>query len=128
MVVVKSSPTLIGLTTFLFHTMVLGYDLTAATGFTALALFNQLRMPLIVLPDTLNYYIQARVSFRRIEDFLCRSADDVRTSQGYGKTGLNRRCPDLARGQLKIENGESLFLFGLFCNPRWMGNDGAYNP
>ncbi|CAM9906694.1 unnamed protein product, partial [Laminaria digitata] len=101
MVVVKSSPTIIGLVTFLVHTKVLGYDLTAATGFTALALFNQLRMPLIALPDTLNYYIQARVSFRRIEDFLCRSADDVRT----GKAGSDRRCPDLARGQLKIENG-----------------------
>lgn len=60
MVVVKSSPTLIGLVTFLVHTKVFGYELSAATGFTALALFNQLRMPLIVLPDTINYYIQVR--------------------------------------------------------------------
>lgn len=60
MVVVKSSPTVIGLVTFLVHTKVLGYELSAATGFTALALFNQLRMPLIVLPDTINYYIQVR--------------------------------------------------------------------
>lgn len=106
MVAVKSSPTIIGLVTFLFHTKVLGYDLTAAAGFTALALFNQLRMPLIALPDTLNYYIQARVSFRRIEDFLCRSADDVRAGHDSGKAGSDKRCPDLARGQLKIENGE----------------------
>ncbi|CAN0307547.1 unnamed protein product, partial [Hapterophycus canaliculatus] len=60
MVVVKSSPTVIGLVTFLVHTKLLGYELSAATGFTALALFNQLRMPLIVLPDTINYYIQVR--------------------------------------------------------------------
>lgn len=59
MVAVKSSPTVIGLVTFLVHTKVFGYELTAATGFTALTLFTQLRMPLIVLPDTINYYIQA---------------------------------------------------------------------
>lgn len=58
MVVVKSSPTLIGLVTFLVHTKAFGNELTAAMGFTALALFNQLRMPLIALPDTINYYIQ----------------------------------------------------------------------
>lgn len=58
MVMVKASPNVIGVVTFLVHTKLLGYPLTAATGFTALALFNQLRMPLIVLPDTLNYYIQ----------------------------------------------------------------------
>ncbi|CAN0354496.1 unnamed protein product [Pylaiella littoralis] len=106
MVVVKSSPTMIGLVTFLVHTEVLGYDLTAATGFTALALFNQLRMPLIVLPDTINYYIQARVSFRRIEGFLSRSADDLRNEEVYGKkAGSNRHCSDLAKGQLKVDNG-----------------------
>lgn len=111
MVVVKSSPTLIGLITFLFHTKVLGHDLTAATGFTALALFNQIRMPLTSLPETVNHYIQARVSFRRVEGFLRRSADDVNSSQEDGKPGSDRRCPDLARGQLKIENGEALFSF-----------------
>lgn len=60
MVVVKSSPTIIGVITFLVHTKLLDQKLSAATGFTALALFQQLRMPLIVLPDTINYYIQVR--------------------------------------------------------------------
>eukprot|EP00903_Cladosiphon_okamuranus_P011464 g10798.t1 len=105
MVVVKSSPTVIGLVTFMVHTQLLGYELTAATGFTALALFNQLRMPLIVLPDTINYYIQARVSFRRIEEFLSRSADDVRNQEAYGSADSDRHCPHLKKGQLKIENG-----------------------
>ncbi|CAN0100738.1 unnamed protein product, partial [Ectocarpus sp. 4 AP-2014] len=105
MVVVKASPNVIGTVTFLVHTKLLGYPLTAATGFTALALFNQLRMPLIVLPDTLNYYIQARVSFRRIESFLSRSADDVRNEEVYGKAGSDRHSPDLASGEIKIQNG-----------------------
>jgi hypothetical protein len=35
-----------------------GKTLTAATGFTALTLFNQLRMPLAALPSTINEYIQ----------------------------------------------------------------------
>eukprot|EP00953_Heterococcus_sp_UTEX-ZZ885_P040719 20800-Heterococcus_DN1.PRE.1 len=35
-----------------------GKTLTAATGFTALTLFNQLRMPLSALPSTINEYIQ----------------------------------------------------------------------
>lgn len=49
---------------------------------------------------------QARVSFRRIEEFLSRSADDVRNEEAYGKTDSDRHCPDLKKGQLKIENGE----------------------
>lgn len=49
---------------------------------------------------------KARVSFRRIEAFLSRSADDVRNDEVYGKAGSDRHCPDLALGQLKIEDGE----------------------
>jgi hypothetical protein len=45
-------------------------DLTASTGFAALALFDLLRFPLVVLPDMINYLIKALVSFGRIESFL----------------------------------------------------------
>lgn len=51
--------------------------------------------------------MQARVSFKRIESFLSRSADDVRNEEVYGKAGSDRHCPDLAKGQLKIEDGET---------------------
>lgn len=61
MVVVKASPTLIGLFTFMIHTKVFKNELTASAGFTALALFNQLRVPLAQVPDTINYYIQVCV-------------------------------------------------------------------
>lgn len=52
--------------------------------------------------------LQARVSFRRIEAFLSRSADDVRNEDVYGKAGSDRRSPDLAPGEIKIQNGEQL--------------------
>ncbi|CAM9318351.1 unnamed protein product, partial [Discosporangium mesarthrocarpum] len=107
MVVVKSSPSLIGLVTFLVHTKAFGYTLTAANGFSALALFNQLRMPLIALPDTINYYIQALVSFKRMEAFLGNKDDDVRTLDlaSHKDKASDKQCPELARGQLRIENG-----------------------
>lgn len=49
---------------------------------------------------------QARVSFKRIEAFLSRTADDVRKGQTFGSAASNRHCPDLAKGELKIQNGE----------------------
>lgn len=46
------------------------------------------------------------MSFRRIEEFLSRSADDVRNQEAYGSSDSDRHCPHLKKGQLKIENGE----------------------
>lgn len=48
---------------------------------------------------------QARVSFSRIESFLARMTDDVHNDGVNGNKGSDRHCPDLAKGQLKIENG-----------------------
>ncbi|CAN0455828.1 unnamed protein product, partial [Hapterophycus canaliculatus] len=69
----NSVTTLVGLCTFLVHTRVLGRTLTASQGFTSLSLFGILRFPLLVLPDVINFYLQARVSLGRIELFLARS-------------------------------------------------------
>merc|ERR1711918_159991 len=44
-------PTLVALFTFIIHVVVLKKKLTASTGYTALALFDLLRFPLVVLPD-----------------------------------------------------------------------------
>ncbi|CAN0009138.1 unnamed protein product, partial [Ectocarpus sp. 4 AP-2014] len=68
----NSVTTLVGLCTFLFHTRLLGRTLTASQGFTSLSLFGILRFPLLVLPDVVNFYLQARVSLGRIETFLGR--------------------------------------------------------
>ncbi|KAG5181922.1 P-loop containing nucleoside triphosphate hydrolase protein [Tribonema minus] len=102
MVTVKASPTIVGLVTFLVHTQAFGYKLSAATGFTALALFNQLRMPLAALPSTINEYIQARISFRRLNSLLSSTSSDVHSKDGQQG---DRNSALLQRGQIRVENG-----------------------
>jgi ATP-binding cassette subfamily C (CFTR/MRP) protein 1 len=46
-----ATPTLISLFTFVTHALILRRPLSASAGFTALALFDLLRFPLVVLPD-----------------------------------------------------------------------------
>jgi ATP-binding cassette subfamily C (CFTR/MRP) protein 1 len=102
MVTVKSSPTIVGLVTFVFHTQVFGNTLTAAAGFTALSLFQQLRMPLSALPSTINDYIQAMISYRRIASLLEKTTTDVKNTEVYGNR--ERMCPSLLPGEIKMEN------------------------
>jgi len=45
-------------------------ELDAATAFTALALFNILRFPLVMFPMTINNVIEASVALQRIQEFL----------------------------------------------------------
>ncbi|GFR41153.1 hypothetical protein Agub_g1817 [Astrephomene gubernaculifera] len=64
-----SGPVLVGLAAFgTFAGM--GYSLTAAVAFPALALFNLLRFPIIMLPSQIMSFIQARVGLQRIQKFL----------------------------------------------------------
>ena len=62
-------PTLVSLTGFGVY-IALGNQLTAATAFTALSLFNILRFPLTMLPNVINNVVEASVSIRRIREFL----------------------------------------------------------
>ncbi|KAI7878707.1 hypothetical protein K492DRAFT_217842, partial [Lichtheimia hyalospora FSU 10163] len=61
-------PILIMITVFYAYTRT--YELTAATAFTTVALFNLLRTALDMLPDYITQMLQARVSAKRIQDFL----------------------------------------------------------
>lgn len=63
-------PILVSYSTFMVYTKVAGRDLDATTAFTALALFNTLRNPLQIFPDTIVKMVEALVSFGRIDDFL----------------------------------------------------------
>jgi ABC-type multidrug transport system fused ATPase/permease subunit len=47
-----------------------GNELTPAIVFSALALFNSVRVPLIVFPMVVAYYADGRVSLERIREFL----------------------------------------------------------
>lgn len=78
--------------------------LTPATAFSALTLFNILRFPLSVFPDVISSLIDARVSLRRIQAFLCHhevprkssrslitgTSTDVAANVGLDTVGLMR--------------------------------------
>ncbi|CAM9265032.1 unnamed protein product, partial [Choristocarpus tenellus] len=76
-VLVKCSPTLLTLVIFVVHTKVFGYELTAVSGFTTMAIINQLFLPLFLLPDSMNFCIQGHASIKRLEAFLCSRDGDM---------------------------------------------------
>ncbi|KAG2442750.1 hypothetical protein HXX76_002831 [Chlamydomonas incerta] len=76
-----SGPVLVGLAAFGTFAG-LGYSLTAAVAFPALALFNLLRFPIIMLPSQIMSLIQARVGLQRIQKFM--EADEMsHSAPGY---------------------------------------------
>ena len=55
--------------TFAFYSWLYG-QLTPAVAFTATSLFNVLRFPLTMFPNTITSAVEATVSLRRLEKFL----------------------------------------------------------
>lgn len=96
-----------------------GHELDASKAFTALALFNLLRFPLLMLPFTVNNLVEATVSLRRMQQFL--SADEIdknavkreparpNSEQPNGSSGHEANCAIL------IKNGE--FSWGTDSKP-----------
>lgn len=74
-----------------------GNAMDAATAFTALALFNQLRFPLAMFPVLLTSYIQFSVAMKRIADFLLCGE--------IPQADLNA-AKDLTSGTIKIKDGQ----------------------
>lgn len=64
------SPMLITFLSFLCYTVVEKKDLNAPVAFTALSLFNVLRVPLDQLADMITNVLQTKVSVDRVEEFL----------------------------------------------------------
>lgn len=64
------SPMIITFLSFLSYTVIEGKDLNAPVAFTALSLFNVLRVPLDQLADMITNVLQAKVSVDRVEEFL----------------------------------------------------------
>eukprot|EP00966_Prymnesium_polylepis_P209421 4851127-Prymnesium_polylepis.1 len=79
---------------FLIRTLVFGQSLTAAQGFTALALFGLLSNVLGFLPMVVNRCVQASVAVRRIASFLELPDVDGRAAAEH-----------LARGEVQIDAG-----------------------
>eukprot|EP01006_Ploeotia_vitrea_P051168 TRINITY_DN67532_c5_g1_i1.p1 TRINITY_DN67532_c5_g1~~TRINITY_DN67532_c5_g1_i1.p1 ORF type:complete len:1552 (+),score=907.50 TRINITY_DN67532_c5_g1_i1:416-4657(+) len=82
MALISASPTLILVITFFFYTVVAGEAMDAATVFTVVAVFDRLRFPLILYPSVIAQYVEARVSVKRLSQFLAR--DEVDRAQSTG--------------------------------------------
>ncbi|KAJ3070115.1 hypothetical protein HK102_006758, partial [Quaeritorhiza haematococci] len=65
-----STPIVVSVVTFASYTKLAGRELTATVAFTSLALFNLLRVPLQLFPDTVIQLLDAWVSIKRIRKFL----------------------------------------------------------
>ncbi|ORY91324.1 P-loop containing nucleoside triphosphate hydrolase protein [Syncephalastrum racemosum] len=66
----QGSPLLVTIISFWSYTVIQGNDLTAATAFTSIAIFNELRFALNALPETFIEFLQALISVRRIQLYL----------------------------------------------------------
>jgi len=64
-----ASPILVALAGFWTYAL-MGYTLTASVAFPALSLFNILRFPVLMLPMQIMNLINAKVSFKRVQDFF----------------------------------------------------------
>ncbi|CAO3650121.1 unnamed protein product [Cunninghamella blakesleeana] len=66
----QGAPILVTVVSFCAFTKLEGKDLTASIAFTSIAVFNELKVSLSMLPDVIVLFFQALVSARRIEKYL----------------------------------------------------------
>jgi len=104
MVFFTAVPLLVSTATFFLYVS-LGNTLTAAEAFTAISLFNILRFPLAMLPNVINNLVEARVSLKRIQDFL-EGAD-------LDPTAVMRQPTRAAKGEPAVVfSGNATFSWG----------------
>eukprot|EP00667_Euglena_gracilis_P000579 EG_transcript_579 len=65
-----STPSLITVAGFALYTWLTATPLTPGIAFSVLALFNMLRLPMLILPMAINYWVNAIVSGKRLIKFL----------------------------------------------------------
>lgn len=97
----STAPSLVAVCTLSTYAL-LGNDLTPTKVFTSLALFNQLRYPLIFFPMLVNTLAEGKVSLRRLNNFLL--APEV---QNYVRTEEEGEGADrsLAKDAIRISHG-----------------------
>ena len=85
--VYSALPLVVSLTTFTVF-VATGHTLDVATALTALALFELLRFPLYMLPNTTNNIIEAKVSVDRVQSFLLEPEKIVVSSGALRTSGV----------------------------------------
>jgi ATP-binding cassette subfamily C (CFTR/MRP) protein 1 len=96
-----TSPVCVSVASFATYVLVLEEELTASKVFTALALFNLIRDPLMKLPESIQYLIQARIAFQRIRAFLKADEIDAAAVLPVHRTGGNGTDDDVV---IRVEN------------------------
>lgn len=66
----QASPIIVTLVSFWSFTKLEGHQLTAPVAFTSIAVFEELRFALNILPEMFSQFLQARVSLKRIEKYF----------------------------------------------------------
>ncbi|CAO1614569.1 unnamed protein product [Sympodiomycopsis kandeliae] len=87
------TPVLVTAVTFGVHTQVFHQPLNAETAFTALALFNLLRLPMDALPDMIVQILSSLVSVRRIDRFLREAETEKYEQLLYNNEGRGENDP-----------------------------------
>ncbi|CAJ1373645.1 unnamed protein product [Effrenium voratum] len=105
-----TAPILTALATFAVYSALYG-ELTPATAFTAVSLFNVLRFPLTMFPNTVTSAVEAKVALRRLEEFLC-SPEITGRVDNPGQAAIIARSADL-----KWPNGTVLLSPASFTVP-----------
>jgi len=116
------SPVLVALGTFACYTLLMHENLTAATAFTALSLFNILSFPLGAMPMMARFFMEAAVAKDRIEAFLLSPEVSARPlAVGDAKVALQLKSsklewPDksvlLEEVDISVKRGEMLVVVG----------------
>ena len=109
-------PILISMAAFATYTW-MGYTLSAAVAFPALALFNLLRFPVMMFPTQLENIINARVAIDRIQEFMEKEDTKHRVSgvgggiQIKGSFGWGGAEPIVSL-DVKVDSGKLIMVIG----------------
>eukprot|EP00168_Porphyra_purpurea_P003143 TRINITY_DN1376_c0_g1_i2.p1 TRINITY_DN1376_c0_g1~~TRINITY_DN1376_c0_g1_i2.p1 ORF type:complete len:1138 (+),score=355.93 TRINITY_DN1376_c0_g1_i2:279-3692(+) len=86
LVIIMTVPTIIAVVTFAFYVGVFNEPLIPSKVFTGIALLNQLRQPIMMLPFVVSALVDARVGAKRVEAFL-----DLDETDGYHRQHAEER-------------------------------------
>ncbi|TMW67024.1 hypothetical protein Poli38472_012140 [Pythium oligandrum] len=125
-VVMWGTHVLVSTASFSVYTLVLGNQLTAATVFTSMALFNAIRDPLSNAPRIMSLCIQAKVSLDRMSDFLTideydntnvsrdgnAHSADVMVEIKDGSFGWTMDTPVLKNVNIQVKKGDLVVVHG----------------
>ncbi|XP_038054473.1 ATP-binding cassette sub-family C member 9-like isoform X1 [Patiria miniata] len=74
-----TTPAIVTLLGFVLYSSFTGLQLTPAVAFTTLAIINQMRLPVQMIPEVTNFAVSAHVSVQRIKHFFL--AEEIETSE-----------------------------------------------